>query len=320
MSESIFIVFAIIIAYIIFITVFYIRKKVKIDENQQLYLKLLQRKIQENTELEKDLEKTLWNLAQQKNILQAAIKQQETAYEKYKTTINQKQQEFAKNANEQCAINIQETQQFYNKQKQKIETEYIKYVTNKKKKKKQIKEQLEKLQNTLNAAIQNDLRERQKKDKINFYKLSITDSDLSDVQMLQNLKSSFHKPVVLSKLIWSQYFQKQMTDLCNRILNNRKNVCGIYKITNLITGEHYIGQSKNIDERWKAHCKCGLGIEAPATNVLYNSMQKDKVWNFTFEVLQECKPEELNEKEAFWIQSYQSNIYGLNTQKGVTKK
>lgn len=76
-----------------------------------------------------------------------------------------------------------------------------------------------------------------------------------------------------------------MTDLCNRILNNRKNVCGIYKITNLITGEHYIGQSKNIDERWKAHCKCGLGIEAPATNVLYNSMQKDKVWNFTFEVL-----------------------------------
>ena len=111
-----------------------------------------------------------------------------------------------------------------------------------------------------------------------------------------------------------------MTDLCNRILNNRKNVCGIYKITNLITGEHYIGQSKNIDERWKAHCKCGLGIEASATNTLYNSMQKDKVWNFTFEVLQECKPEELNEKEAFWIQSYQSNVYGLNTQKGVTKK
>lgn len=321
MSEDVlFIVFATIIAYIIFITVFYIRKKIKIDENQQLYLKLLQRKIQENTELETNLEKTIQNLTQQKSILQATIKQQETAYEKYKTTIKQKQQEFAKKANEQCAINIQETQQFYNKQKQKIETEHIKYVTNIGQQKKQIREQLEKLQNTLNAAIQNDLRERQKKDKINFYKLSITDSDLSDVQMLQNLKSSFHKPVVLSKLIWSQYFQKQMTDLCNRILNNRKNVCGIYKITNLITGEHYIGQSKNIDERWKAHCKCGLGIEASATNTLYNSMQKDKVWNFTFEVLQECKPEELNEKEAFWIQSYQSNVYGLNTQKGVTKK
>ena len=178
--------------------------------------------IQENIELEKALEKAIQDLTQQKNILSvtikqqetaknilsATIKQQETAYEKYKTTIKQKQQEFAKKANEQCAINIQETQQFYNKQKQKIETEHIKYVTNIGQQKKQIREQLEKLQNTLNAAIQNDLRERQKKDKINFYKLSITDSDLSDVQMLQNLKSSLHKPVVLSKLIWSQYFQK----------------------------------------------------------------------------------------------------------------
>jgi group I intron endonuclease len=111
-----------------------------------------------------------------------------------------------------------------------------------------------------------------------------------------------------------------MTDLCNRVLNNRKNVCGIYKITNLITGEHYIGQSKNIDDRWKAHCKCGLGIDASATNALYNSMQKDKVWNFTFELLEECPPEQLNEKEAFWIDTYKSNIYGLNTQSGIKKR
>ena len=102
--------------------------------------------------------------------------------------------------------------------------------------------------------------------------------------MLEKLKISFHKPVVLSKLIWTQYFQKQMTDLCNRVLG-KKIVCGIYKITNTITGEQYIGQSKNIDDRWKAHSKCGLGIDASATNTLYNSMQKDKVWNFTFEVL-----------------------------------
>ena len=308
------------IIYSIIISILFINKTVKINEDQQHYLKMLQHQIQDNIILEEDLEKTIQNLTQRKNVLQTDIEQQEIAYEKYKTTIKQKQQEFAKNTNEQCAIKVQELQKFYENKKQDIETEYIKYVTQINKQKKQISEQINKLKSALTAAIQNDLRERQKKDKINFYRLSITDSDLSDVQMLQNLKSSFHKPVVLSKLIWSQYFQKQMTDLCNRILNNRKNVCGIYKITNLITGEHYIGQSKNIDERWKAHCKCGLGIEASATNTLYNSMQKDKVWNFTFEVLQECKPEELNEKEAFWIQSYQSNIYGLNTQKGVTKK
>lgn len=205
-------------------------------------------------------------------------------------------------------------QQLYNK-KNKIITELNINL----KEKDNLNNEINKLKNTLAAAIKNDVRERQKKEKINFYKLTISDEDLADVEMLEKLKISFHKPVVLSKLIWTQYFQKQMTDLCNRVLG-KKIVCGIYKITNTITGEQYIGQSKNIDDRWKAHCKCGLGIDASATNTLYNSMQKDKVWNFTFEVLQECKPEELNEKEAFWIQSYQSNVYGLNTQKGVTKK
>lgn len=100
--------------------------------------------------------------------------------------------------------------------------------------------------------------------------------------MLEKLKSLFHQPIVLSKLIWTQFFQKQMTDLCNRVLNGRKGVCGIYKITDLITGQHYIGQSLKIDDRWKTHCKYGLGIDTPTTNILYKAMLKDEVWNFTF--------------------------------------
>jgi len=111
----------------------------------------------------------------------------------------------------------------------------------------------------LSAGVEARLREQEKKDKINFYKLSINDADLSDVKMLENLKVSFHNPVVLSKLIWTQYFQKQMTELCDRVLG-KKVICGIYKITNLTTEQCYIGQSVNCAERWKQHCKCGLGI------------------------------------------------------------
>ena len=185
--------------------------------------------------------------------------------------------------------------------------------------KEQIQNELNKLKASLSAGVEARLREQQKKDKINFYKLSINDADLADVKMLENLKTSFHKPVVLSKLIWTQYFQKQMTELCDRVLG-KKTVCGIYKITNLLTEQCYIGQSVNISDRWKQHCKCGLGIEASATNVLYNSMQKDGVWNFSFELLQECPRNLLNEKEAFWIDTYSSNIYGLNTMKGINKK
>jgi len=50
-----------------------------------------------------------------------------------------------------------------------------------------------------------------------------------------------------------------MTALCDRVLG-KKVICGIYKITNLLTNECYIGQSVNISDRWKQHCKCGLGI------------------------------------------------------------
>ena len=184
--------------------------------------------------------------------------------------------------------------------------------------KEQIQTEIDKLKASLSAGIEARLREQEKKDKINFYKLSISEADLADVKMLQNLKSSFHKPVVLSKLIWTQYFQKQMTELCDRVLG-KQTVCGIYKITNLLTEQCYIGQSLNISDRWKQHCKCGLGIEASATNILYNSMQRDKIWNFSFELLEECPKDLLNEKETFWINMYQSNIYGLNTLKGINK-
>ena len=181
--------------------------------------------------------------------------------------------------------------------------------------KEQIQTEIDKLKASLSAGVEARLREQQKKDKINFYKLSISDADLSDVKMLENLKSSFHKPVVLSKLIWTQYFQKQMTQLCDRVFG-KKPISGIYKITDLITEECYIGQSVNIQQRMKQHCKCGLGIEASATNKLYNTMQKDKVWNFSFELLEQCSKELLNEKEKFWIEMYQSNKFGLNTMKG----
>lgn len=111
--------------------------------------------------------------------------------------------------------------------------------------KEQIQTEIDKLKASLSAGVEARLREQEKKDKINFYKLSISDADLADVKMLQNLKSSFHKPVVLSKLIWTQYFQKQMTELCDRVLG-KKTICGIYKITNLLTEQCYIGQSVRI--------------------------------------------------------------------------
>ena len=171
------------------------------------------------------------------------------------------------------------------------------------------------MRDSLNAGVKARLREQAKKEKINFYKLTISDLDLADVKKLENLKLSLHKPVILSKLIWTQYFQKQMTALCDKVLG-KETVCGIYKITNLLTEQCYIGQSLDVAKRWKDHCKCGLGIDASATNKLYNAMQKDGVWNFSFELLEKCSKDLLNEKERFWISMYQSDSFGYNIMKG----
>ena len=276
-----------------------ISSNLKILENQQAKTQILIEQL--NTEFE-----------QRKN-------NQKKQLELYRNEIQRKKQKLKQECNIYYKAKENEMQHYYNLELEKTQNYYQEYVTTIENEKTELNKEIDKLKSTLAAAIQNDLREKQKKDKINFYKLSISDEDLADVKMLQNLKLSFHKPVVLSKLIWSQYFPKQTTDLCNRVLKN-KTVCGIYKITNLITKEHYVGQSKNIGERWKAHCKCGLGIEASSTNTLYNNMQKYGIWNFSFEVLQVCPPQQLNEKEQFWIEVYKSNIYGLNTQSGIKKR
>ena len=45
-------------------------------------------------------------------------------------------------------------------------------------------------------------------------------------------------------------------------------------------------------------------------------MIKDGLTKFTFELLEECERNLLNEKEKFWINLYQSDKFGYNSTKG----
>ena len=117
-----------------------------------------------------------------------------------------------------------------------------------------------------------------------FYKIQISEKQINDIKQLEKWKNSLNDPTVVSKIIWSSYILKPTTDLCNRVLGSSA-VCGIYKITNDLTKEMYVGQSVNIADRWKQHIKSGLGIDASSTNKLYNNMQENGVWNFSFEIL-----------------------------------
>ena len=182
-----------------------------------------------------------------------------------------------------------------------------------------LEEELNKIKATRAAAIQAQLREKEIKERASFYCLTIKDADLDDIKLLEKIKPQLHAPRILSMLIWSTYFQKPMTALCNNVVGTDTK-CGIYKITNQLDNLCYIGQSVNISDRWKQHAKCGLGIDTPANNKLYKAMMEDGLWNFSFEILETCSKEELNEKEKYYIQLYQSYEYGYNLNTGIGKK
>ena len=84
---------------------------------------------------------------------------------------------------------------------------------------------------------------------------------------------------------------------------------GIYKITSP-TNKIYIGQSINIEERFRSYKKlknCKNQIK------LLNSFNKHGVLNHNFEVLEECEFEVLDERERYWQEYYNScGEFGLN--------
>lgn len=92
---------------------------------------------------------------------------------------------------------------------------------------------------------------------------------------------------------------------------------GIYKITNEVTGEFYIGQSANIDERKEQHFRLEGGKSG---HKLYEAMWEYGTRNFKFEVLEECKEGDLAERETYYIETLEPeyNIQVKSNKKEVT--
>lgn len=92
---------------------------------------------------------------------------------------------------------------------------------------------------------------------------------------------------------------------------------GIYKITNKITGECYIGQSENIKKRWNGHKAASRNPKDHNYNLrLYKDMRLYGIDNFEFSVIEECSAEDLLNKEIYWISFYDSYINGYNMTMG----
>lgn len=98
---------------------------------------------------------------------------------------------------------------------------------------------------------------------------------------------------------------------------------GIYKFTNKRNNKVYIGQSTQIEERYKQHLNNSKNENLHDYNTkFYRALRKYGFENFSFDVLEifsEYDKEQLNKKEIYWIDYYNSYEDGYNSNRGGEK-
>lgn len=309
----------IIFFFIVLIFAYYLFNKVRQLKQQEITLEKEKQNIKiqiRNKQIKiSNLNQQIINKQNKLLQLKQLQQQEQTILDTKKKTRQNELQQIEQNYEEQRIKHRQDFHQSIRQQQIEMKSQLYQQIGKIQRARNQIQSDLAQLKSVYQAATAARLRQQEEQDKIAFYRIKISEKQIDDIINLQEWKKELNDPSIVSKIIWSAFVMKPTTDLCNRVLGSGS-VCGIYKITNKQTGDIYIGQSVNIADRWKQHIKCGLGIDASATNKLYNNMQKYGVWNFTFEILQKCTRDKLNEKERFWIQMYQSNKVGLNVTKG----
>ena len=88
-------------------------------------------------------------------------------------------------------------------------------------------------------------------------------------------------------------------------------ISGVYKITNTITGDFYIGSSKNVKHRLAEH-KCPSKWNKQPNNPMYLDMKKYGLNNFVFQILAEVEIDSLKETEQQFIETLKPTYNNYN--------
>ena len=92
-------------------------------------------------------------------------------------------------------------------------------------------------------------------------------------------------------------------------------ICAVYKITNTVTNDFYIGSSKNVKQRWTDHKKPSVW-KRYSNSLMYLDMQKYGIDKFDFEILEVVEVKQLKETEQKFIETLKP-IYNQMNAKGL---
>lgn len=272
-------------------------------QNQQLEEK--------NEQLKTQYEEAKNNLSE----ISENIKSQSGILDSLKETSNKLREEAQNQANQEYDRRLDELYALYEARKISLSADYEKQRDKLALDIKNESQKLKDLEDKQLAYIQAQQRQEKIRQQQDYYRLVINDIDLNDIKLLRELQPRFFKKESIDKLIWEVYYKPAYDILTSHLFNTTEKICGIYKITDLTTGQSYIGQSVDIRERFRQHIKTSLSY-GKATNKLYQTMQKSGQSNFTFEILEKVPRDKLNERETYWIDFYKTKDVGLNSTKG----
>lgn len=177
-------------------------------------------------------------------------------------------------------------------------------------------EKIKALRQIQTAYLEEQKRKEQMELDKDYYRLVLPQPDIEDIEELRRIQFHMSRKDVVDKIIWSAYYKPSFDILSSHLFaNSASKVCGIYKITSIESSKVYIGQSVDIQKRFSDHIKSALSF-SPASNKLYQEMKKQGPYNFTFEILEEVPKPQLDAREKYWIDFYQSKEYGFNSTAG----
>ena len=88
-------------------------------------------------------------------------------------------------------------------------------------------------------------------------------------------------------------------------------IIGIYRITNTVTNDFYIGSSKDVKQRLAVH-KCPSTWNEHPNNPMYQDMKKYGVDKFAFEILEEVEEGSLKITEQQFIETLKPTYNDIN--------
>lgn len=152
--------------------------------------------------------------------------------------------------------------------------------------------------------------EKEKQDRL-FYTIQVPEEYKEDIDfLLTTVAARIQHPDIINKLVWAEYVKPYIDGTFKRAGIVDKP--GIYKITNINTNKCYIGKSTNLKKRIIDHFKSAVGIQSIADQAVHHAILKEGYWNWLIEPIIYCEKDELNDLEKYYINFFQSNIYGYN--------